>query len=83
MKALWKPLKAQFGDTQDAMAFYIDIVELEVAAAEKEEAHKERLRSEEERTMQQVFRKQSTKHQEEVATFLDGNEPAVSFAYRG
>lgn len=75
MKLLWKPFKEQFGDTQEAMAFYIDIVELEVAAAEKEEAHKER-------NMQQVFRKQSSAHQQEVATFLGGNEPAVAFAYR-
>lgn len=74
MKLLWKPFKQQFGDTQDGMAFYIDIIELEVSAAEKEEAHNERAKAENERVLQTVHRQKNERHLEDAERFFEGKD---------
>lgn len=86
MKLIWKPFKLQFEDIQDSIAMYIDLIEKEASIAEKEEAHKERMKAEMERQTQasrwEKAEENNThmeQHNKKVEFFLDGTKIFLAF----
>lgn len=87
MKLIWRPFKEQFEETQQSIANYVDIIEKEVSIAEKEEAHKERIKAEAERQTQALRwekteenNKSLEEHHAKIDYFLDGEEYTLWFA---
>lgn len=79
MKLIWKPFKEQFEETQQSIATHVDTIEKEVSIAEKEEAHKERIKAEAERQTQALRwekteenNKSLEEHHTKIDYFLDG-----------